>query len=55
VLPLVGSTIIESGLRTPLCSASSINARAILSLTLDPGLKYSSLAKMLASPPASNL
>ena len=49
VLPDVGSIIVAPGLSFPLSSASSIIFNAILSLTLPAGLKYSNLAKILAS------
>ena len=49
VLPLVGSIIVAPGFRRPLPSASSSIALAILSLTLPAGLKYSSLARIVAS------
>ena len=52
VLPDVGSMMVAPGFRTPLCSASSIIALPILSLTLPAGLKYSSLARMVASSPS---
>ena len=44
VLPLVGSTITESLFRRPLRSAASIMLTPIRSLTLESGLKNSSLA-----------
>ena len=49
VLPLVGSIISPPGLSTPRFSASSIIANAMRSLTLPPGLKYSSFAIRVAS------
>ena len=49
VLPEVGSMITEPGFSLPLASASSIMALAIRSFTLPAGLKYSSLARTLAS------
>ena len=51
VFPLVGSIITLPGLRSPLASASSTIALAILSLTLPAGLKYSSFARSVASRP----
>ena len=53
VLPDVGSMMVAPGFRTPFCSASSIIALPILSLTLPAGLKYSSLARMVASSPSA--
>src|SRR5258708_26645340 len=44
VLPLVGSTMVPPGLRSPRFSASSIIARPIRSLTEPPGLSISSFA-----------
>ncbi len=52
VLPLVGSIMTAPGFNTPLCSASSIIAFAILSFTLPAGLKYSSFASILAFAPS---
>ena len=49
VLPEVGSMMTEPGLSLPALSASSIMALAILSLTEPAGLKYSNLAKFVAS------
>jgi hypothetical protein len=48
VLPLVGSTIVEPGRRTPSFSAFSTMARAILSFTDPPGLSDSSLTSTSA-------
>ena len=48
VLPEVGSIITEPGFNTPLFSASSIIAFAILSFTEPEGLKYSSFANIFA-------
>ncbi len=48
VLPLVGSTIVAPGRNLPLCSASSIIARQMRSLTLPPGLNDSSFAHISA-------
>ena len=53
VLPDVGSMITAPGFRTPLSSASSIILRAIRSLALPAGLKYSSFTSILASSPSS--
>ena len=44
VFPLVGSIIVAPGFNKPFPSASSIMAKAALSFTLPPGLKYSNLA-----------
>ena len=51
VLPEVGSMMTLPGFRTPRASASSIMARATRSFTLPAGLKYSSLARILAFRP----
>src|SRR3989339_1148320 len=48
VLPEVGSTIMESGLRWPSRSAPSSMARATRSLMLPPGFRNSALAKTLS-------
>ena len=48
VLPLVGSIIVAPGFKRPFFSASLIIANAILSLIEPAGLRYSSLAKILA-------
>jgi len=48
VLPLVGSIITESFVKTPCFMASSIIASATRSFTLPPGLKYSNLASTVA-------
>ena len=53
VLPLVGSMMTEPGFKRPLASASSIMALAMRSFTLPAGLKYSSLATILAFRPNS--
>ena len=53
VFPEVGSMITEPSFRIPFCSASSIIALAILSLTLPAGLKYSSFTRTVASSPSS--
>src|SRR5688572_6851287 len=50
VLPEVGSTIVAPSLSNPRCSASSIIARAMRSLTLPAGLCDSSLATISALP-----
>src|SRR4051794_35739185 len=50
VLPEVGSTIVAPSLSRPRCSASSIIARAMRSLTLPAGLCDSSLATISAAP-----
>ena len=42
--------IVAPGLRTPDFSAASTIERAIRSLTLPPGLKYSTFASTLAPP-----
>ncbi len=44
VLPLVGSTIVVPSRISPLASSASIMATPIRSLTLESGLKNSSLA-----------
>src|ERR1700689_289203 len=49
VLPEVGSTIVSPGLSRPDFSAASTIARQIRSLTLPPGLKFSSFAQISAS------
>src|ERR1017187_2861866 len=46
VLPDVGSRIVWPAAIAPFCSASSINARATLSLTEPVGLRDSSFAQM---------
>ena len=51
VLPEVGSMMTEPGFSSPLASASSTMALAMRSLTLPAGLKYSSLARILAFRP----
>ena len=51
VFPDVGSMITEPSLRSPFSSASRIIALATLSLTLPDGLKYSSLARIVACSP----
>ena len=50
MLPLVGSMIVAPGLRTPDFSAASTIERAMRSLTLPPGLKYSTFASTFAPP-----
>ena len=50
VLPLVGSTIVAPGFRTPRRSASSTIETAMRSLTLPPGLSDSTLAATIAPP-----
>ena len=55
VLPLVGSTIVPPGRRRPAFSASSTIRRAMRSLTLPPGLKYSTLARTVAWIPSVTL
>jgi hypothetical protein len=55
VLPLVGSTIVPPGRSRPVFSASSTMRSAMRSLTLPPGLKYSTLARIVASMPALTL
>jgi hypothetical protein len=52
VLPLVGSRMMVSGLIRPACSAASIIATPMRSLTLFPGLKNSSLATTSATAPS---
>src|SRR3954469_22596469 len=47
VLPDVGSTIVPPGFSFPSCSAFSIIARPMRSLTEPPGFKYSSFASSL--------
>src|SRR5688500_463818 len=51
VLPDVPSMIVPPGLSSPDFSASSIILRAIRSLVLLPGLKYSSLVKNVPGTP----
>ena len=51
VLPEVGSMMTEPFFRRPFCSASSIIALAMRSLTEPAGLRYSSLARMAALRP----
>ena len=53
VLPEVGSMMTEPGPSRPRASASSIMALAMRSLTLPAGLKYSSLARILACRPSA--
>ncbi len=48
VLPLVGSTTVAPGLRSPRRSASSTMATAMRSFTLPPGLSDSILARTAA-------
>ena len=50
VFPLVGSMISVSGVSCPALAAASIMARPIRSLTLDNGLKNSSLTNTDACP-----
>ena len=52
VLPLVGSTMMLSALSLPACSAASIIAMPMRSLTLPSGLKNSHLSAIVASRPA---
>src|SRR5271155_180717 len=52
VFPLVGSRMMVSGLINPACSAASIMATPMRSLTLPPGLKNSSLATTSATAPS---
>jgi len=54
-LPLVGSTIVPPGWSRPDFSASSTIRSAIRSLTLPPGLKYSTLASTVAEMPSVTL
>ena len=49
MLPLVGSTIVPPGFSFPSCSAASIIASPIRSLTLPPGFMNSSLASSVGS------
>ena len=51
MFPLVSSTTICPARRLPLFSASSSMFRAALSLTLPPGLKNSSFARMRGPSP----
>jgi hypothetical protein len=48
VLPLVGSMIVVFGLIRPCFSASAIMLQHMRSFTLPPGLRASSLPKMMA-------
>ncbi len=50
VLPEVGSTMVPPGFNRPAFSPASIMAMPIRSFTLEPGLKYSSLAARVAGP-----
>ena len=50
VFPEVGSTIVPPSRRRPRASASSIMDRAMRSLTLPPGFRNSSFAKIRAAP-----
>ncbi len=52
MLPLVGSTIVPPGRSCPEASAALTIARAILSFTDPPGLRYSSFANTGAVMPA---
>ena len=52
VLPLVGSRMIVSGRISPACSAASIMATPMRSLTLPAGLKLSSFATTSAPAPS---
>ena len=52
VLPLVGSRMIVSGPMCPACSAASIMATPMRSLTLAAGLKDSSFATTSAPAPS---
>ena len=51
VLPEVGSTIVPPGFSFPSCSAFSIIASPMRSLTEPPGLRYSSFASRSGSTP----
>ena len=53
MLPEVGSTIVPPGFSSPDASAASTMRRAMRSLTLPPGLKYSILASTGAASPAA--
>ena len=53
MLPDVGSTMVPPGFSSPDASAASTMRSAIRSFTLEPGLKYSSLASTVASIPAA--
>ena len=53
VLPEVGSTITPPGLSSPLFSAASMMRSAMRSLEEPPGLKYSTLAAMVALMPSA--
>ncbi len=52
VLPLVPSTIAPPGFSSPEASAASMMAMPMRSFTLDPGLKYSSLAITVPGRPS---
>src|SRR5687768_1034347 len=53
VLPEVGSTMVPPGLSSPDFSAASIIRAAIRSLTLPPGLTYSTLASTSGLRPSA--
>ena len=53
VFPDVGSIITDPSFKSPLLSASSSIAFAILSFTLPAGLKYSSFSRTVALSPSS--
>jgi hypothetical protein len=53
VLPDVGSTIVPPGRSSPDASAASTIRSAMRSLTLPPGLKYSTFASTGAAIPAA--
>ena len=55
MLPLVGSRMMVSSLISPARSAASIMLTPIRSLTLDKGLKDSSLASTVAPRPSVTL
>src|SRR5688572_30559856 len=55
VLPLVGSTIVPPGLSSPRRSASSIITRPMRSLTDPPGLRCSSLPRIVGRRPLLSL
>ena len=54
VLPEVGSTIVPPGLSSPDRSAASTIRSAMRSLTLPPGLKYSTFASTVAATPSAS-
>ena len=55
VLPVLASTMVKPGFRSPLFSAFSIINRAIRSLMLPLGLRYSGLARTSLSKPSVTL